>query len=109
LAALAGLTLDLSSGSYFGLWTLLLPAAALGASMVRRMGLEPGKLWPALVLVSLGTLTADVAVWLGLAGLMDTWPVGLMAGRMALELVLNGALVLALWPAARWMAAGERE
>jgi cell shape-determining protein MreD len=109
LAAVAGLAMDFASGSYFGLWTLLLPAVALGASAVRQMGLEPGKLWPALGLVLIGTIAADVAVWLGLVGLVDSWPIGLMVGKMVLELLFNILLAFALWPVARWMAAGERE
>jgi Zn-dependent protease with chaperone function len=73
------------------------------------MGLEPGKLWPALGLVLIGTIAADVAVWLGLVGLVDSWPIGLMVGKMVLELLFNILLAFALWPVARWMAAGERE
>ncbi|HSX01473.1 MAG TPA: hypothetical protein VLF67_04510 [Candidatus Saccharimonas sp.] len=107
VAVTTGLLLDLSSGVDFGLRSALLVLAALVAGLVHRLGLELDGPVVALVLVAAGTIVADVAVLAGLVGMTGPWRLGLIAGTIGLELVLNLGCTLLMRPMVRWAVRGE--
>ena len=103
VAGLAGLVVDSASGAYFGLWTLLLPGAVLATKLIQRSGVVTHDVWVALTVVAVATLLAAGVVITGMVGLITQWPVGLLAGRVGLEVALNVALAAAVWPLTRWL------
>jgi hypothetical protein len=101
-AAVAGLSLDLNSGAYFGLWTVLLPAAALAAKLLQRTGVISNNLAIGAITVAVSTALAAGLVLVGLIGVLRVWPAGLLFGKLGGELVINELLLFSLWPLWRW-------
>jgi hypothetical protein len=101
VAVAGGLAMDVVSGVDFGLQTGMLVLTALVAGLVHRAGWELSGPTVPLALVAAGTVLATVATLLGVAGAVVAWPVGLILGRLGLELVINLSLTLALQPVIR--------
>jgi rod shape-determining protein MreD len=98
IAVAGGLALDLASGANFGLWTGVLVLAALAAGLVHRAGIELAGATVAAVMVAMGTMVMTAAILSGLVRSVTDWPVGMLMGRFATELVLNLILTVALRP-----------
>jgi hypothetical protein len=98
IAVAGGLAVDLASGANFGLWTGTLVLAALVAGLVHRAGIELGGPLVAIVMVMVGTSLMALIVLAGLVNVVNIWPVGSIAGRLAMELVLNLVGTVALRP-----------
>jgi hypothetical protein len=98
VALIGGLLMDLTSGVDFGLRLGLLVLVALATGFVHRAGFAGNGLLVAWGLVTLATLMADVAVLLGLANAPTHWPLGWLAGRILIEVMLNLLGTLLLWP-----------
>jgi rod shape-determining protein MreD len=101
----AGFILDLVSGSNFGLWTGCLVLAALVTGLLHRSGIEPGAGITS-VMVAAGTAVMAVVIVVGLWPTTADVPIGLLAGRLLMEIVLNLGLAMALRPAVRWLTGG---
>lgn len=101
VAVVAGLAMDMASGVNFGLQTVILVLAALATGLVHRAGWELAGPTVALAMVAAGTVLATVATLLGVAAVVVVWPVGLIMGRLGLELVINLGLTMALRPVIR--------
>src|SRR5207245_8214916 len=99
--------LDLTSGTDFGLRIGLLVLLALVAGLIHRAGLDLSGPAVMLGLVAAATLVANLAVLIGLAGLVNHWPAGLIMRTAALEVVLNCALGLIMLPFVRWAVRRE--
>jgi cell shape-determining protein MreD len=84
-AVVCGVALDLTSGANLGLWTGLLVLVAVVTGMLHRAGIETDRLLVPAVMVTVGS----------------NWPWGMLAGRFALELVLNLGLMMVLKPVVR--------
>lgn len=97
-----GLLVDLASSTDFGLRVALLVLVALVAGLVYRAGLELSGPVVELVLVAAGTVVANAAVLVDLVGVTGSWPLGLVVGKLGLELVLNLGCTLLLRPVVRW-------
>ena len=98
IALIGGLALDISSGTDFGLRTVLLVLAALATGFVRRSGITLLGPSIALLVVGIGTVVIDLAVLMGVAGSVGQWPFAKLLSIMAIELFINLLLVLAIQP-----------
>jgi rod shape-determining protein MreD len=105
-AVLAGLLLDLVSGSGFGLWSGILVLATLVTGVMHRSGLEIRGALVAPVVVAAGTLLFTAGTLLVLGGGAANWPVLTLLGRFVVELLLNLTLVAMLKPVARVLFGG---
>lgn len=101
LAVVGGILLDLASGVNIGLWTAVLVLAALATGMLHRAGVEMSSSVVPAVLVAAGTLVMPVVILAGLLATVTQWPVGLLLGRLGLELMLNLILMMLLRPVVR--------
>ena len=106
-AAVCGLMLDLASGANFGLWTGVLMLGTLVAGMLRRAGVELDRAMVAPVLVLLGTLMMATVIWVGLAARAAHFPGASLAGKLAIELMINLSLTVMLRPLVRLVLAGR--
>jgi rod shape-determining protein MreD len=107
VAALSGLVLDLASGSNFGLWTGVMMLIALVVGMMQRAGLELDRMFVALVLVAAGTAVIALVIWTALFPSVAHWPAVELAGRLAIELVINLVLTILLWSPVRLLLGGS--
>jgi rod shape-determining protein MreD len=101
-AVICGLALDLNSGAYFGLWTLTLPAAALGAKLLQRTGVIGSDTASGLLVVLAATLIAGAVAIIGMASVVRSWPVGLLSAKLAGEILINELLFVSMWPLVKW-------
>lgn len=107
VAALSGLVLDLVSGPNFGLWTGVMMLIALVVGMMQRAGLELDRMFVALVLVAAGTAVIALVIWTALFPSVAHWPAVELAGRLAIELVINLVLTILLWSPVRLLLGGS--
>jgi cell shape-determining protein MreD len=100
-AVVCGVALDLSSGANLGLWTGLLVLAAIVTGMLHRAGIETDRLLVPVAMVTVGSMIMPLVILTGLANVVQHWPFGALAGRFAIELVLNLAIMMVLKPVVR--------
>ena len=106
VAVASGITLDVASGTPFGMWTVLLVLAALVTGLIHRAGLELAGGLVAGSIVIVGTIIMNVGTLLSVAPVVSHWPVGRLLGQVGLQLVLNLLLVWALKPLVKWVGPG---
>jgi rod shape-determining protein MreD len=109
VALVGGLLLDLTSGADFGLRMGIFVLAALVTGLVHRSGLTLAIPVVASVLVVAATVVQAVAVLAGMAGMVTSWPWGIVLGRLGMEVVLNLGLTILLAPLVRWAAPATQE
>jgi cell shape-determining protein MreD len=100
-AVVCGVALDLTSGANLGLWTGLLVLVAVVTGMLHRAGIETDRLLVPAVMVTVGSMIMPLVILTGLVNVVSHWPWGMLAGRFALELVLNLGLMMVLKPVVR--------
>ena len=109
VAVVAGLLLDLSSGSDFGLRTAVLVLAALVTGIIHRAGLETfGILVPATV-VAVVTLLTTTLIAVDMAGATAGWSWWTLLRRLGIEIMLNLALVVLMRPVVGWLSPPESD
>lgn len=108
-AAASGLILDLVGGTNFGLWTGVLMLVVLVVGLMRRAGIELDVLVVATILVAAATIVIAVVIWMTFIPLVANWPVGVAAGRLMIELVINLSLMLLLRLPIRWLLGSSRQ
>lgn len=107
-AAVAGLVLDIVSGSNFGLWTGVLMLTTLVVGLMRRAGIELDGLIIGTILVGAATIVIAVVQWITIVPTVANWPWGSAAGRLMVELMVNLSLMALLRLPIRWMLGGGR-
>jgi hypothetical protein len=106
VAVAGGITLDVASGTPFGMWTVVLVLAALVTGLIHRAGLELAGGLVAGGIVGVGTIIMNLGVLLSLAPVVSHWPVGTLLARIGLQLGLNLILVWVLNPLVKWVGPG---
>ena len=101
IAVVMGVLLDMSSGANFGAWTAVLVIAVLAAGLLRRAGIELSSAVIAPVMVAAGTVVMALTLLVPMIGQVDSWPVGVLIGRLGTQLVLNLILTVGLGPVVR--------
>ena len=102
-AALTGLALDLNSGAYSWLWTLILPSTAIVSKLVQRSGLVGHDFSIGFGMVLATTVLAGTVTIVGMAPWLTAWPVGLLAGRLTVEVAINEIIFCSMWFLAAWL------
>lgn len=97
LAIIAGMALDLASGTDFGLRTAFYSAAALAVIAGRQFGLHTDSLLTAAALVVMGTVLFDGAILLNLGQGIIQW--AHVVRTVAVETVANLAVLVVLYAA----------
>jgi rod shape-determining protein MreD len=106
LAVVMGLALDLSSGANLGMWTGILVLVALVTGLLHRGGVETGGPLVPVVIITIATLLVPLIVLTALVPVVPHWPVGLLAGRVACEIMLNLILMILVRPVVRRVVPG---
>jgi rod shape-determining protein MreD len=109
IAVIGGLALDITSGSDFGLRTVLFVLAALATGFIRRSGITLGGPSMALLIVAIGTILIDVTILISVASNVSHWPVARIFSIMGLELLLNSLLVILVLPIYRRLTSEKPE
>lgn len=96
-AVVAGLLLDLASGSDFGLRTAFFTVVVLAIIAARQFGLRAESFWVAVAITALSTVVSNLLIIGGVVGATAGIDWSAVAGRIAIESALNGVLVAALY------------